>query len=81
MRFTRSWKQTICALLNWWNWNTCIYEKKLDDINREYRSLQISNRASVENNNRIYAENSRFKDEIIMLRKDIDELKADKDKG
>ena len=55
--------------------------RKLDDINREYRSLQISNRASVENNNRIYAENSRFKDEIIMLRKDIDELKADKDKG
>lgn len=55
--------------------------EKLDDTNREYRNLQVSHQVLAEENNRLHAENSRLKDEIIMLRKDIDELKAGKDKG
>ena len=55
--------------------------EKLDDINREYRNLQTSHQVVVEENNWLHAENNRLKDEIIMLRKDIDELKAVKDKG
>ena len=55
--------------------------EKLDDTNREYRNLQVSHQVLAEENNRLHAENSRLKDEIIMLRKDIDELKVGKDKG
>ena len=52
--------------------------EKLNDINRDYRNLQVSHQVLAEENNWLHAENSRLKDEIIMLRKDIDELKTGK---